>query len=600
MGDAPKQQHRKRPKKSAPGFDSEHRRARHRQPRGQQPRTGGSPPALRWKRGLKARTLRALSADSTDSTPSCPPSRESATPTARAPSSSDTPFRAFPFDVPKTTSSGHDVAPSASTDTTAEAPTSAASTDDGASCASIGDTDESASSFFLPTASMIGADTSSSRTDATTSPEACPVRPDSPSLSSPAACSSPPLTNTETTPPAAEKGSRSAAVAASVDDDKPADGPTYNESRPRAPTPAPAAEGTGELIQRNSPLLLAAAEDTQACQPAAVQPKQAAGRRRRHRRLVDFEPHTPPVDDGVARDTDVTVLYRVRRVRVNFRRNVVAADVMRGAGLAPLLEVCDLGGVTVHPKALHNSCVGVIHGVDPSFDARTVRENLEAPVAVLSCSRSGASGTVTFVGSVVPPSVRLFKQLRAVRARLPRPLQCDRCGVFGHAGATCFRDARCLRCGESHPTGDCPAEKARCVNCGGRHPSTEPSCPEWQCERKAAVLSSSERPLSRKKALELAGATSHESHLASPSTPARTPQGRSYSDTLRCRNTQTAAPEPSRGPQTAPSSDSRDALIAALAAALRAVLVQCPAIDSNVRQMCDAAIAAQEALLHHD
>nr|XP_054923031.1 uncharacterized protein LOC129382846 [Dermacentor andersoni] len=145
-------------------------------------------------------------------------------------------------------------------------PSSAASTDDGASCPSTGDTDESAGTFFLPTASIIGADTTSSRTDATTSPEASPVRPVSPPLSSPAASSSPPLTNTEPTPPAEEKGSRSAALAAPVDDD----GPSYSESRPRAPTPAPAAEGTGELTPRNPPLLLAAAEDAQACQPAVT------------------------------------------------------------------------------------------------------------------------------------------------------------------------------------------------------------------------------------------------------------------------------------------------------------------------------------------
>ncbi|XP_072144358.1 uncharacterized protein [Dermacentor andersoni] len=365
------------------------------------------------------------------------------------------------------------------------------------------------------------------------------------------------LTNTEPTAPAAEEGSRSAAVAAPVDDDDPADGPSSNESPPRAPTPAPAADGTWGLIQRISPLLLAAAEDAQACQPEG------------------YTQNKPQEGDAV---TD-----GVRRVRVNFRRNVVAADVTRGADLAPLLEVCDIGDVAVRPKALHsNSCVGVIHGVNTSFDARTVRENLEAPVAVLSCSRSGASVTVTFVGSVVPTNVRLFKQLRAVRARLPRPLQCDRCGVFGHAGATCFRDVRCLRCGESHATGDCPAEKPRCINCGGRHPSTEQSCPERQRQRKAAVLlSSSQRPLSRKKALELAGAAPTEPRTAAPSTSARSPQGRSYSDALRGRNTQTAAAEPSRGPPTALNDDPRDALIDALAAALRALLVQCPAIDGN-------------------
>nr|XP_050052494.1 cyclin-dependent kinase inhibitor 1C-like [Dermacentor andersoni] len=150
---------------------------------------------------------------------------------------------------------------------------------------------------------MIGADTTSSRTDVTTSPEASPVRPESPSLSSPAACSSPPYNNAEATAPAAEESSRSAVVAAPVDDDDPADGPSSCDGRPSAPTPTAAPEGTGEHNISNSPLPLAAAEDAQACLPPAVQPKNAARRRRRFRRFVDFEPHTSPVDGGVAHDT---------------------------------------------------------------------------------------------------------------------------------------------------------------------------------------------------------------------------------------------------------------------------------------------------------
>ncbi|XP_072145132.1 uncharacterized protein [Dermacentor andersoni] len=77
-------------------------------------------------------------------------------------------------------------------------------------------------------------------------------------------------------------------------------------------------------------------------------------------------------------------------------------------------------------------------------------------------------------------------------------------------------------------------------------------------------------------------------------TPAVFPAGRSYSDALRGRNNQTAAAEPSCGPPTAANSDPRDALIAALAAALRALLVQCPAINGNVRQM-----RVQYRHLHH-
>ncbi|XP_065303744.1 MICAL-like protein 1 [Dermacentor albipictus] len=123
MGDPPKKQQRKRPTKQPPdGTDgSAPRRAQQLNPRGRQSRSGRSPAALRWKRGLKARTLRALSADSTSSAPSCTPSPVSATPPTRAPSALDTPFRAFPIDAPKTTASDHHAAPSASTDTTAEA-----------------------------------------------------------------------------------------------------------------------------------------------------------------------------------------------------------------------------------------------------------------------------------------------------------------------------------------------------------------------------------------------------------------------------------------------------------------------------------------------
>nr|XP_050051973.1 mucin-5AC-like [Dermacentor andersoni] len=456
MDDPPKKQQRKRPKKPVPGStdDPESRRALQHHPRGRQPRTGRSPPALRWKRVLQARSPRALSADSTSSAPSCSPTQASATPSARAPPALDTPFRAFPFDAPKTTASGHHAAPSASTDTTEEAPTSAASTDDGASCPSTGDTKESAGTFFSPTASMIGADTTSSRTDAITSPEASPVRPESPSLSSP------PLNTTESTAP--DEGPCATAVVPPVGDEDPADGPSSNDSRPRTPTPV--AEGTGQHLLRNSPLPLAAAEDAQACQSAAVHLKHAARMRHRFRRFVDFEPNTPPADGGVAHDTTVTVLYRpmerkatflalsrhsiaaqlcsvpgVRRVRVNFRRNVVAADVTRDpprtvrhrdeSSLSPL------SGASYQPTfGSSNNCAPSVLDCPGHFNVTASASSATpAPPASATPAASAAACFSELDWSISSPSEELGSGTATLSARDP---SCVRDRVFAGVGST--------------------------------------------------------------------------------------------------------------------------------------------------------------------
>ncbi|KAH7949313.1 hypothetical protein HPB49_007677 [Dermacentor silvarum] len=290
------------------------------------------------------------------------------------------------------------------------------------------------------------------------------------------------------------------------------------------------------------------------------------------------------------------------RVRVNFRRNVVAVDALPGADLSALLDVRAIADVPVRAKVLaKNTCSGTIFGVDTAFDVDTIRENIEAPVAVLSCARSGRNVTVRFAGNMVPGDVLLFKQRRLVRPRLPRPLQCGRCGAFGHAEATCSRDARCLRCGGSHDTSSCTAQRPRCINCTGGHATLEPRCPNWQLERRAAILlAASEERISRHKALELAKARA--SSLAvqqrggtAPRLSATVQPGLSFRDAL----TGTSAPPAEQTqPQQPATSDPRDALIAALAAALRVLLETTP-MDDDVRQMCTAALAAQQALPHH-
>ncbi|KAH6919398.1 hypothetical protein HPB50_029614 [Hyalomma asiaticum] len=265
--------------------------------------------------------------------------------------------------------------------------------------------------------------------------------------------------------------------------------------------------------------------------PAASNSGGGKKKRRRFRPLDDTfaTPATSVVDPSQSTASPETILYTpaekklhflattrdaiaaylagfqaTHRVRVNLRRNVVAVDTIPGADLRPLTSVERICDVPVRVRVLsRNSCEGLLFGVDPDIDIVDVARNIESPAApVLSCVRRGDCVVIQFSGTSPPDEIALFKQRRPVRARLPRPLQCERCGVYGHATATCSRDVRCLRCGGGHVASSCSAPKPRCINCRGQHPSTEPRCPVWQRERKAAVLlAGSDRRPTRREAL---------------------------------------------------------------------------------------------------
>ncbi|KAH7942013.1 hypothetical protein HPB49_019727 [Dermacentor silvarum] len=270
-----------------------------------------------------------------------------------------------------------------------------------------------------------------------------------------------------------------------------------------------------------------------------VQGAHSAGpSREKRQRFVPFvAPLQPQVNDGDLPTREYTVLYRpvarrshflaassdaiaaflsgvpgAHRVRPNLRRNVVAVDTLPGGDLTALLAA----------KALIlNTCTGTLFDVDPTFDGATIFEGLESSVPVVAVARSGDAVTLRFAGDVVPEEVLLFRRRRAVRPRLPRPLQCGRCGLFGHATVTCSRDHRCLQCAGRHPTNSCTADRRRCLHCGGPHAATEPRCPQWQLERKvAASLASSKPRITRKQALQLAWSSTSAATGSSEQRPA--------------------------------------------------------------------------------
>ncbi|KAH7936756.1 hypothetical protein HPB49_003732 [Dermacentor silvarum] len=311
------------------------------------------------------------------------------------------------------------------------------------------------------------------------------------------------------------------------------------------------------------------------------------------------------------------------RVRPNLRRNVVAVDTLPGEDLTALLAVRVICDVRVRAKALIlNTCTGTLFDVDPTFDGATIFEGLESSVPVVAIARSGDVVTLRFAGDVVPEEVLLFRRRRAVRPRLPRPLQCGRCGLFGHATVTCSRDPRCLQCAGGHPTNSCTVDRRRCLHCGGPHAATEPRCPQWQLERRlAATLASSKPRITRKQALELARSSGTAVIDSSKQRPAgqratesrplssRRQPGLSYSAALTggtqadssisgCVGEPPVTDNNPVQPPGATAPDTSVLVLTALASALRSLLELAPA-DSPARHMCVAALAMHDALVQH-
>lgn len=273
-------------------------------------------------------------------------------------------------------------------------------------------------------------------------------------------------------------------------------------------------------------------------------------------------------------------------MRINFGRNVIAVDVATGAPLAPLLAVSDICEIPVRARqASTNTCSGIIHNVDLALTEEELRDNIASQLPVLQCTRSGRNVVIMFSGRKPPQDIKLYKQRRLVRARRPRPVQCERCGRYGHTDITCTAHERCVRCGGPHPRADCTAQRPRCIFCGATHLATEPRCPRWQQERQLLeVRAQSARPMTRRGAFAVVRENNPLAHNSA------TREGFSYA---AAAGGSTA--DASTNTTTAPENSSA---ISVLAAAARAALDFLPR-DCPVRLLCIAALTTQQALTQH-
>ncbi|XP_037579820.1 uncharacterized protein LOC119462550 [Dermacentor silvarum] len=101
----------------------------------------------------------------------------------------------------------------------------------------------------------------------------------------------------------------------------------------------------------------------------------------------------------------------VAAVRVNNKRNIVAADTTTRACLEELMTVTELHGipVTARPPAERGMSTGFLHGVDGEPADEDLLRAIESSVPVVSATRQGNTITIRFAGPVPPEHVSLFK-----------------------------------------------------------------------------------------------------------------------------------------------------------------------------------------------
>lgn len=213
---------------------------------------------------------------------------------------------------------------------------------------------------------------------------------------------------------------------------------------------------------------------------------------------------------GIPRLTLARALFPrpgVAAIRVNHRRNIVAADAATQECLEQLLTIKELHGIPVSARkpADRHTSTGFLHGVDGEPTDESLLPGLKSSVPILAATREGRTITVRFASPVPPEHVTLFLVRFPVRPARPRPTQCLQCGRFGHVKESCSWPGACIRCGRAHPElQDCPQARPRCVNCGGPHPANTPDCPRWQEQRRVATIMASSTTLLSRRAVAAA------------------------------------------------------------------------------------------------
>ena len=112
--------------------------------------------------------------------------------------------------------------------------------------------------------------------------------------------------------------------------------------------------------------------------------------------------------------------------------------------------------------------VSAVKRINTKRDGKTVKTNMLK---------------LTFNSHILPQKISTdYEPSYPVRPYIPSPLQCFKCGRFGHVSERCRSSELCLGCGAPRHDDVCGAK--RCVNCGSdAHGARYKQCPKYMLEK---------------------------------------------------------------------------------------------------------------------
>ncbi|KAH7959449.1 hypothetical protein HPB49_011255 [Dermacentor silvarum] len=226
----------------------------------------------------------------------------------------------------------------------------------------------------------------------------------------------------------------------------------------------------------------------------------------------------------------LSALPDVKEVRVNTKKNIVAADAASPEWTEHLLATPEIAGMPVIARlpADRTQSSDVVQGAHGNYADEDLLAAVSSTVRVVAAKRQGTTVVLRVAAPYPPARIYLFSMPFEVQPSRPRPLQCLRCGCYGHATATRKRPVRCLRCRGPHQTESCCSSTVRCLHWGGggAHTNDSPNCQLWQRERRLArIKASASTHLSHREAQAVLRATPTSSVAAASGPPRVTPTG---------------------------------------------------------------------------
>ncbi|KAL3252508.1 hypothetical protein MRX96_054886 [Rhipicephalus microplus] len=133
----------------------------------------------------------------------------------------------------------------------------------------------------------------------------------------------------------------------------------------------------------------------------------------------------------------LSALPGVKEVRVNTKKNIVAADASTPEWMNRLLATSELAGipVTARLSADRSQSSGVVQGVDGDYTDEALLAAVSSDVPVIAARRQGTSLVLRFASPVPPTRVRLFRMVfeqyeMESQCQLPSSLESWRCDWY--------------------------------------------------------------------------------------------------------------------------------------------------------------------------